>query len=43
VGLGFGVHPGTSPDVAQDIRDIVHFGSKVPLPVFRFSLGYHFG
>ena len=35
--------PGTTPDVAQDIRDIVHFGSTVPLPVIRFSLGYHFG
>ena len=37
------IPPGTSPDVEQDIRDIVHFGSTVPLPVFRFSIGYHFG
>ena len=37
------IPPGTTPDVEQDIRDIVHFGSTVPLPVFRFSLGYHFG
>ena len=55
MGLDFGVQfvvghtedvflpPGTTPDVEQDIRDIVHFGSTVPLPVFRFSLGYHFG
>ena len=55
MGLDFGVQfvvghtenvnlpPGTSPDVEQDIRDIVHFGSTVPLPVIRFSLGYHFG
>lgn len=37
------IPPGTSGDVEQDIRDIVHFGSTVPLPVLRFSLGYHFG
>src|SRR5262245_405433 len=37
------IPPGTPPDVAQDVRDIVHFGSTVPLPVFRFTLGYHFG
>jgi len=55
MGLDFGVQfvvghtedvflpPGTTPDVEQDIRDIVHFGSTVPLPVIRFSLGYHFG
>ena len=55
MGLDFGVQlvvghsetvnipPGTSPDVEQDIRAVVHFGSTVPLPVFRFSLGYHFG
>jgi len=55
MGLDFGVQfvvghtetvnipPGTSDDVAQDVRDIVHFGSTVPLPVFRFSIGYHFG
>jgi hypothetical protein len=55
MGLDFGVQfvlshtenvnipPGTSADVEQDIRNIVHFGSTVPLPVFRFSLGYHFG
>ena len=55
MGLDFGVQfvlshtesvnipPGTSADVEQDIRDIVHFGSTVPLPVFRFSVGYHFG
>jgi hypothetical protein len=35
--------PGTAPDVEQDVRDIVHFGSTVPLPDFRFSIGYHFG
>jgi len=55
MGLDFGVQfvvghsetvnipPGTSPDVEQDVRDIVHFGSTVPLPVIRFSIGYHFG
>jgi hypothetical protein len=55
MGLDFGVQfvvghtetvslpPGTTSDVEQDIRDIVHFGSTVPLPVIRFSLGYHFG
>ena len=55
MGLDFGVQlvvghtetvkipPGTSSDVEQDIRNVVHFGSTVPLPVFRFSLGYHFG
>jgi len=55
MGLDFGVQfvvghtetvnipPGLSPDAEQDIRDIVHFGSTVPLPVFRFSIGYHFG
>jgi hypothetical protein len=55
MGLDFGVQfvvghtetvnipPGTSPDVEQDVRDIVHFGSTVPLPIFRFSIGYHFG
>ena len=55
MGLDFGVQfvvghsetvnipPGTSPDVEQDVRDIVHFGSTVPLPVLRFSIGYHFG
>lgn len=32
-----------TPDVERDIRDVVHFGSTVPFPVFRFSLGYHFG
>jgi len=37
------IPPGTPPDVEQDVRDIVHFGSTVPLPVFRFTLGYHFG
>jgi hypothetical protein len=37
------IPPGTPPDVEQDVRDIVHFGSTVPLPVIRFSLGYHFG
>jgi hypothetical protein len=37
------IPPGTPPDVEQDVRDVVHFGSTVPLPVIRFSLGYHFG
>jgi hypothetical protein len=37
------IPPGTSPDVEQDVRDIVHFGSTMPLPVLRFSIGYHFG
>jgi hypothetical protein len=37
------IPPGTSGDVTQDIQDIVHFGSTVPLPIIRFSLGYHFG
>ena len=55
MGLDFGVQfvlshsdtlnipPGTPPDVEQDARDVIHFGSTVPLPVIRFSLGYHFG
>ena len=37
------IPPGTPPDVEQDVRDVVHFGSTVPLPVIRFSLGYHCG
>jgi hypothetical protein len=37
------IPPGSSADLEQDIHDIVHFGSTVPLPVIRFSLGYHFG
>ncbi len=37
------VPPGTPPDAEQDARDLIHFGASVPLPVIRFSIGYHFG
>lgn len=35
--------PGVPPDVEQDTRDVIHFGSTVPLPVLNFRIGYHFG
>jgi hypothetical protein len=35
--------PGVPGDVEQDVRDIVHFGSTVPLPSINFKIGYHFG
>ena len=55
MGLDFGVQfvvshsetintpPGLPPDVVNDVNDIVHFGSTVPLPCINFKLGYHFG
>ena len=35
--------PGTPPDVEHDVRDLIHFGAEVPLPVLSFRIGYHFG
>jgi hypothetical protein len=35
--------PGTPADVEQDVRDLIHFGASVPLPVLSFRIGYHFG
>ena len=55
MGLDFGVQfvvshqdstnfpPGTSPDVEQEVNDLIHWGATVPLPVFNFRIGYHFG
>ena len=35
--------PGTPPDVERDVRNLIHFGAEVPLPVLSFRIGYHFG
>jgi len=54
MGLDFGVQfvlshkdtlfpSGTGTQAEQDARDLIHWGAEVPLPVFRFSIGYHFG
>jgi len=34
---------GTGTQAEQDARDLIHWGAEVPLPVIRFSIGYHFG